>query len=188
MSGTKGGQVHTLPRLEESGWFFRTILPCNHPTTLAWEDSALLPLTPAQGHLGWPTEGGRAGARGLWTARTRPGGQTWPQVWAFQHGSPRPRARLESFHQGKGFLVTGHAASSHPGHVVQPPPSLGCGRPLPCDLGPLANVGVRFPPRSPRICLERMGWRGGKRGGLDGGVRAPNRFPLLGFSWFQTIP
>lgn len=48
LSGTKGGQVHTLPRLEESGWFFRTILPCNHPTTLAWEDSALLPLTPAQ--------------------------------------------------------------------------------------------------------------------------------------------
>lgn len=115
-------------------------------------------------------------------------GQTWPQVWAFQHGSPRPRATLESFHQGKGFLVAGYAAASHPGHVAQSPPSLGCGRPLPCDLRPLANVGVHFPPRSPKICLERMGWRGGKRGGLDGGVRAPLRFPLLDFSWFQQIP
>ena len=48
LSGTKGGQVHTLPRLEESGWFFRTVLLCNHPTTLAWEDPVLLPLTLAQ--------------------------------------------------------------------------------------------------------------------------------------------
>ena len=48
LSGTKGGQVHTLPCLEESGWFFRTVLPCKHPTTLAWEDPALPPLTLAQ--------------------------------------------------------------------------------------------------------------------------------------------
>ena len=38
LSGTKGGQVHALLRLEESGWFFRTVLPCNPPTALSWED------------------------------------------------------------------------------------------------------------------------------------------------------
>lgn len=48
LSGTKGGQVHTLPHLEESGWFLRTVLPCNPRTTLAWEDPSLLPLTLAQ--------------------------------------------------------------------------------------------------------------------------------------------
>lgn len=64
------------------------------------------------------------------------------QVWDLHHGSPRQRARLESLHQGKGFLGVGRATAAHLGHLAQSPPAPGCWRPLPHEPGPLANVGV----------------------------------------------